>query len=70
MKSKENHEICDGRLDLKKALDAVDGDMLILKASKSFKILRTIIICKQKEIYPKECRKGPPTNLTPDEGIS
>ncbi|CAK9829701.1 hypothetical protein ANTRET_LOCUS6996 [Anthophora retusa] len=53
--------------DLKKALDAIDGGMPILKASKIFKIPRTTLIYKHKGIYPKECRKGPPTNLTPDE---
>ncbi|XP_076398102.1 uncharacterized protein LOC105662856 [Megachile rotundata] len=53
--------------DLKKGLDAIDGGMRVLKASKIFKIPRTTLIYKHKGLYPKECRKGPPTNLTPDE---
>lgn len=53
--------------DLKKALDAIDGGMPILKASKIFNIPRTTLTYKHKGIYPKQCRKGPPTNLTPGE---
>lgn len=52
---------------MKPLLTAIDNGAPVATISKKFGIPRTTLMYKKSGKYPRECRKGPATNLTPNE---